>query len=238
MLEKKKKKNQRVINRTALIGPFLGPLVYMGGSRVILCGTVCHCVNPSDCYWVFWKFQYLWPDSSVGEVCKVGLLSSQSRARSCSKETRIRDVNKYLNGHQIGFFSSTLPSLSSRVSILAFLTLTLDFSSCVFLVMVYVQVCVKIYKNTSKCNFWNCNFSENMTFMLFCVKRGNLTSLQKMLSLMHKFGFMLVSKGIKYKHIMLFKLYLSHFSAPQASSKPLQSKFKAITMKETSISIV
>lgn len=46
----KKKKNQRVINRTALIGPFLGPLVYMGGSPVILCGSVCHCVNPGDGY--------------------------------------------------------------------------------------------------------------------------------------------------------------------------------------------
>lgn len=32
---------------------------------------------------------------------------------------------------------------------------------------------------------------------------------QNMLSLMHKSGFLLyVSKGIKYKHIMLFKLYL------------------------------
>lgn len=49
---------------------------------------------------------------------------------------------------------------------------------------------------------------------------------------------MFVSKGMKYKCIMMFQLYLSHFSAPQAPSKPLKSKLKAITMKETSISMV
>lgn len=98
----------------------------------------------------------------------------------------------------------------------------------------YVLKYIKIHQ---KCNFSNCNFSENMTFLLFCVKRDNLASLQKMLSLMHTFGFMLVSKGIKYNKIHSFSYIYHIFLAPQASSKPQQSKFKAITTKETSISI-
>lgn len=48
--KKRKKKNQRDINRAALIGPFSWVTGYMGESRMILCGFVCHCINPGDWY--------------------------------------------------------------------------------------------------------------------------------------------------------------------------------------------
>lgn len=92
-------------------------------------------------------FQYLWPDLSVGEVCNVGLLSSQPCAKSCRKQGRIRDVKKNLMRCLGMHFSSTLPYSSFCVSILSFhwSQYSLDLCPCVFLV-IYVQVCVKIYK--------------------------------------------------------------------------------------------
>lgn len=50
----KKKENQRDINRAALIGPSSWVTGYMGESRMILCGSVCRRINPSDHYRVRW----------------------------------------------------------------------------------------------------------------------------------------------------------------------------------------
>lgn len=49
-----KKKNQRDINRAALIGPSSWVTGYMGASHMILCGSVCRRINPSDQYRVRW----------------------------------------------------------------------------------------------------------------------------------------------------------------------------------------
>lgn len=151
-----------------MIGPFLGPLVYMGGSPVILCGSVCHCVNPGDGYWVFWKlcFSICGRICLLGEVCKVGLLSSQSCAKSCRKQGRIRDVKNNLKRCLGMHFSSTLPYSSFCVSILSFhwSQYSLDLCPCVFLV-IYVQVCVKIHKYIKSAFFLNWNFIEDMTFL-------------------------------------------------------------------------
>lgn len=148
MLEKKKK-NQRVINRTALIGPFLGPLVYMGGSPVILCGSVCHCVNPGDGYWVFWKLCFgIWGLICLwGKFARLACCHHNHVQKSCRKQARIRDVKKNLNRILGRHFSSTLPYSSSCVSILSFhwSQYSLDLCPCVFLV-IYVQVWVKIHK--------------------------------------------------------------------------------------------
>ena len=91
-------------------------------------------------------FQYLPPDLSVGKVCKVGLLSSQPCAKSCSKQARIRDVNKCFTDFLL-YFSSTLLSSSTCVSILSFLVsqYSLNLCSCVFLVLIYVRVCVELH---------------------------------------------------------------------------------------------
>lgn len=46
--------DQRDINRAALIGPSSWVTGYMGASHMILCGSVCRRINPSDQYRVRW----------------------------------------------------------------------------------------------------------------------------------------------------------------------------------------
>lgn len=108
--------------------------------------------------------------------------------------------------------------------------------------------CQKVFKHfkcilaplrpPQKCNFSDWNFSFNIAFQFFFIMWKILIICSKILSLLRKCGFMLASTGVEHKHIMPFSLNLSHFSAPRASCKPRQSKFKAIAMKETSISIL
>lgn len=207
-----KKNNQRVINRMALIGPFLGPLVYMGACPLILCGPVCQCVNLSDRYRVYWKWCFsVWAGSSVVEVCKVCLCH---RNRVCQNH-----VQGVVANRRQGKDKGCLKVFKHLGCILAPLRPPL------------APAC-------QKCNFSDWNFCFNITFLFFFIERETLRVWSKILSLLRKCGFVLVSTGVEHKHMMPFLLNLSHFSAPRASCKPRQSKFKAIAMKQTSISIL
>lgn len=217
-----KKKNQRVINRTPLIGPFLGPLVYMGDSPVILCGCVCHCVNPGDWYWVYWK----WCFSICDRIHLWGKFAKfVCRTSSTCGESQLTGKHKGWQQVCLGYISAPLCPPLAPVYLL-FRSSTLP-----------VCHAIPVYPG-HKVKSAVFHIATSVIARLSCCVHQIVFICSKILSLMHKSGFMLVSTGVEQKHIVLFKLYLSYFSAPRVSCKPLQSKFKAIAMKETSISIL
>lgn len=223
------KKNQRVINRTALIGPFLGPLVYMGGNcPVILCGSVCHCVNLSDRYWVYWRWRFrvcdrvrLW-GGGVRKSLSVVFGMSEKCAKSCSKQVEIKDVSSFLNMHHVRlfgvYFSSAPPSSGSRVPILSFSELQLSSKVAMFGPGIsrqpgFMLMFILVMTNTlSSAIFQLATLVVTWLYHFFAPREEILLVCSKILWLMHKCGFMLcIYRRRIQAHHAVFVIFITFF---------------------------